>query len=46
MAFPEIQEQEHDLFTTNPDIRETMEEKHVIRIGYKKLRDLLRKEGK
>lgn len=35
---------EHDLFTTDPDIRRLLDEMKVIRIGYRPLRDLQRKK--
>ena len=38
----EVRSMEHDLFTTDPDIRKLMDDMHIIRIGYRKLRDLQR----
>jgi hypothetical protein len=34
---------EHDLFTTDPDVRKLIDDLHIIRIGYRPLRELQRK---
>jgi predicted glycoside hydrolase/deacetylase ChbG (UPF0249 family) len=40
----ETRSTEHDLFTTDPDIRKCLEDHHIIRIGYRALRDLQRRK--
>lgn len=35
--------EDYRLFTTDPDIRRAIEQGHIIRIGYRALRDLMRK---
>jgi len=36
--------EDYELFTRDPDIRATLEREHIIRIGYRALRDLQRRE--
>ena len=39
----EVRSIEHDLFTTDPDVRKLIEDLHITRIGYRPLRDLQRR---
>jgi len=36
--------EDYELFTRDPDIRATLEREHIIRIGYRALRNLQRRE--
>jgi predicted glycoside hydrolase/deacetylase ChbG (UPF0249 family) len=35
---------DYELFTTDPDIRKLVDDLHILRIGYRPLRDLMRRE--